>query len=578
MKVLANDLMHLLAGINFELTDTINITVTPYKVMFVWAEEEINLVYSLSKKSGIAPASLAAKTYELDTYLLHGLADIIKNNSIQFNKESDFLVEFDFVAGRKNSVSLSVVDSENMGVKNLPLKEVFDTFKLPRSVVDAEFYSATWQTRSHLRLAKYIAENSINPVFLEFVDGNDCDRLKISSFSDEIFLGSVCTDCANGSKFPLIRSAISVDTSTVGKMLGFKDFSYPKWAEYIGGNISLILGDWGDSITTPYEFSNIDNPQKYSQHLFDYKADGWVKLDKNALVKQLDLLQKKSMSQLDDEIIIETNDHNKIESSASAIEQTMKQVALFESWNIPKKDSFYSNIVQLELDNGCLVITGNDGRKQKISTTLKNPTNAFGNWQGDGKKLIEILSLIEEYDDRLEIIMEHPKLQIQTTSGASILILGCDLVDINDACENETNFDWREKQIQILPEIEEIGLELDDIFLHKILQIQKLKEITKKMNDWVEALNLDYNNIEEAYDLLKRVEAFIGFIPEDNYIPVLDECFQGDEEIYRYGSIEGFGPYEFIEEIELLRDQLAMGLGFVLQYCYELPSLMQYLF
>jgi hypothetical protein len=533
------------------------------------------MAYSLRKKSGIIPTTSTYKVYELETRGLYGLEEIIKSQSIQFNEESDFLIEFDFKTGRKNSVALSVVDSENNGVKDIPLKEVFDSFKLPRSIVDAEFYSASWQTRSHLRLAKYIAENSINPVFLEFVD--DCDRLKISSFSDEMFLGSVCADCANGSKFPLIRSVISVDTSTVGKMLSFKDFSYPKWAEYVEGNLSLLLGDWGDSITAPYEFSDIDF-KKYSQHLFGNKADGWVKLDKNALVKQLDLLQKKSMSQLDDEIIIETNDHNKIESSASAIEQTMKQVALFESWNIPKKDSFYSNIVQLELDNGCLVITGNDGRKQKISTTLKNPTNAFGNWQGDGKKLIEILSLIEEYDDRLEIIMEHPKLQIQTTSGASILILGCDLVDINDACENETNFDWREKQIQILPEIEEIGLELDDIFLHKILQIQKLKEITKKMNDWVEALNLDYNNIEEAYDLLKRVEAFIGFIPEDNYIPVLDECFQGDEEIYRYGSIEGFGPYEFIEEIELLRDQLAMGLGFVLQYCYELPSLMQYLF
>jgi hypothetical protein len=577
MKVLANELRYLMDAINFELTDTVNLMATPYAIKFTWQEDETQMAYSLRKKSGIIPTTSTHKVYELETHRLYGLEEIIKSQSIQFNEESDFLIEFDFKLGRKNSVSLSVVDSENNGVKDIPLKEVFDSFKLPRSIVDAEFYSATWQTRSHLRLAKYIAENSINPVFLEFVDGNDCDRLKISSFSDEIFLGSVCADCANGSKFPLIRSAISVDTSTVGKMLSFKDFSYPKWAEYVEGNLSLLLGDWGDSITAPYEFSDIDF-KKYSQHLFGNKADGWVKLDKNALVKQLDLLQKKSMSQLDDEIIIETNDHNKIESSASAIEQTMKQVALFESWNIPKKDSFYSNIVQLELDNGCLVITGNDGRKQKISTTLKNPTNAFGNWQGDGKKLIEILSLIEEYDDRLEIIMEHPKLQIQTTSGASILILGCDLVDINDACENETNFDWREKQIQILPEIEEIGLELDDIFLHKILQIQKLKEITKKMNDWVEALNLDYNNIEEAYDLLKRVEAFIGFIPEDNYIPVLDECFQGDEEIYRYGSIEGFGPYEFIEEIELLRDQLAMGLGFVLQYCYELPSLMQYLF
>ena len=441
MKVLANDLMHLLAGINFELTDTINITVTPYKVMFVWAEEEINLVYSLSKKSGIAPASLTAKTYELDTYLLHGLADIIKNNSIQFNKESDFLVEFDFVAGRKNSVSLSVVDSENMGVKNLPLKEVFDTFKLPRSVVDAEFYSASWQTRSHLRLAKYIAENSINPVFLEFVDGNDCDRLKISSFSDEIFLGSVCADCANGSKFPLIRSAISVDTSTVGKMLSFKDFSYPKWAEYIGGNLTLLLGDWGDSITAPYELSDI-KLEKYSQHLFGNKADGWVKVDKNTLVKQLEAICSpvtftetsvavpiKSISQSDNGIMIEAIDQINQITNMGLLE--LQATALLDSWEIPDPKTVYSNIIQLELENGYLTIIGNDDRKRKIKLKSSNP-DAFGNWQGDGKKLIKILNLIKEFDDRLEIVMEHPKLQIQTTSGASILLLGCDLVGIND--------------------------------------------------------------------------------------------------------------------------------------------------
>jgi hypothetical protein len=587
MKVLANDLMHLLAGINFELTDTINITVTPYKVMFVWAEEEINLVYSLSKKSGIAPASLTAKTYELDTYLLHGLADIIKNNSIQFNKESDFLVEFDFVAGRKNSVSLSVVDSENMGVKNLPLKEVFDTFKLPRSVVDAEFYSASWQTRSHLRLAKYIAENSINPVFLEFVDGNDCDRLKISSFSDEIFLGSVCADCANGSKFPLIRSAISVDTSTVGKMLSFKDFSYPKWAEYIGGNLTLLLGDWGDSITAPYELSDI-KLEKYSQHLFGNKADGWVKVDKNTLVKQLEAICSpvtftetsvavpiKSISQSDNEIMIEAIDQINQITNMGLLE--LQATALLDSWEIPDPKTIYSNIVQLELENGYLTIIGNDDRKRKIKLKSSNP-DAFGNWQGDGKKLIKILNLIKEFDDRLEIVMEHPKLQIQTTSGASILLLGCDLVGINDIIYNdETTLDWWHKPIQLLPEVKGSELELDNIFFHQVSQIKQFKKIAQKMSDWV--TDIEYNDhTEDIASLLERMNTLAAFIPEESYIPKYDECFQEDEELYWYGSAVAGNLSDFLEEIESLKNELSMGLGKVYQYCCKLPSLMQYLF
>jgi len=587
MKVLANDLMHLLAGINFELADTVNITVTPYKVMFVWAEEEINLVYSLSKKSGIAPASLTAKTYELDTYLLHGLADIIKNNSIQFNKESDFLVEFDFVAGRKNSVSLSVVDSENMGVKNLPLKEVFDTFKLPRSVVDAEFYSASWQTRSHLRLAKYIAENSINPVFLEFVDGNDCDRLKISSFSDEIFLGSVCADCANGSKFPLIRSAISVDTSTVGKMLSFKDFSYPKWAEYIGGNLTLLLGDWGDSITAPYELSDI-KLEKYSQHLFGNKADGWVKVDKNTLVKQLEAICSpvtftetsvavpiKSISQSDNGIMIEAIDQINQITNMGLLE--LQATALLDSWEIPDPKTVYSNIIQLELENGYLTIIGNDDRKRKIKLKSSNP-DAFGNWQGDGKKLIKILNLIKEFDDRLEIVMEHPKLQIQTTSGASILLLGCDLVGINDIIYNdETTLDWWHKPIQLLPEVKGSELELDNIFFHQVSQIKQFKKIAQKMSDWV--TDIEYNDhTEDIASLLERMNTLAAFIPEESYIPKYDECFQEDEELYWYGSAVAGNLSDFLEEMESLKDELSMGLGKVYQYCCKLPSLMQYLF
>jgi len=587
MKVLANDLMHLLAGINFELADTVNITVTPYKVMFTWTEEDTSLVYSLSKKSGIAPASLAAKTYELDTYLLHGLADIIKSQSIQFNKESDFLVEFDFVAGRRNSVSLSVVDSENMGVKNLPLKEVFDSFKLPRSVVDAEFYSASWQTRSHLRLAKYIAENSINPVFLEFVDGNDCDRLKISSFSDEIFLGSVCADCANGSKFPLIRSAISVDTSTVGKMLSFKDFSYPKWAEYIGGNLTLLLGDWGDSITAPYELSDI-KLEKYSQHLFGNKADGWVKVDKNTLVKQLEAICSpvtftetsvavpiKSISQSDNEIMIEAIDQINQITNMGLLE--LQATALLDSWEIPDPKTIYSNIVQLELENGYLTIIGNDDRKRKIKLKSSNP-DAFGNWQGDGKKLIKILNLIKEFDDRLEIVMEHPKLQIQTTSGASILLLGCDLVGINDIIYNdETTLDWWHKPIQLLPEVKGSELELDNIFFHQVSQIKQFKKIAQKMSDWV--TDIEYNDhTEDIASLLERMNTLAAFIPEESYIPKYDECFQEDEELYWYGSAVAGNLSDFLEEIESLKNELSMGLGKVYQYCCKLPSLMQYLF
>lgn len=587
MKVLANDLMHLLAGINFELTDVVNITVAPHKVMFMWQEEDTQIAYSLSKKSGIAPVSLAAKTYELDTYYLHNLEDIIKNNSIQFNKESDFLIEFDFVVGKKNNVSLSVVDSENNGVKNLPLKEVFDTFKLPRSIVDAEFYSGKWETRSHLRLAKYIAENSINPIFLEFIDGDYCDRLKISTFSDEIFLGSVCADCSNGSKFPLIRSPISLSAEAVGKMLSFKDFSRPKWAEYIGGNISLILGDWGDSITTPYEFSNIDNPQRYSQHLFSNKADGWVKVDKNTLQKQLEAICSpvtfkessvavpiKSISQSDNEIMVEAIDQLNQLTKIGLLE--LQATALLDSWEIPDPKMIYNNIIQLELGDGYLTITGNDDRKQKIKLKGSNP-KAFGNWQGDGKKLIKILSLIEEYDDRLEIIMEHPKLQIQTTSGASILLLGCDLVGIHDIYENETSLDWWEKPIQFISEIEESGLEIDDIFRKKIYQIKRITQKIQKINDWVESLDIDHNNLEEITDLLKGVNTLVAFIPEEEYIPMLDECFLLEEELYRYGGVVGI-DLDFLEEIESLREGLSIGLGKVYQYCCELPSLMQYLF
>jgi hypothetical protein len=590
MKVLANDLMHLLAGINFELADTVNITVTPYKVMFTWTEEDTSLVYSLSKKSGIAPASLAAKTYELDTYLLHGLADIIKSQSIQFNKESDFLVEFDFVVGKKNNVSLSVVDSENNGVKNLPLKEVFDTFKLPRSIVDAEFYSGKWETRSHLRLAKYIAENSINPIFLEFIDGDYCDRLKISTFSDEIFLGSVCADCSNGSKFPLIRSPISLSAEAVGKMLSFKDFSRPKWAEYIGGNISLILGDWGDSITTPYEFSNIDNPQRYSQHLFSNKADGWVKVDKNTLQKQLEAicspvtftetsvqLPIKSISQSGGEIEIMTEALDQLNQLTKIGLLELQATALLDSWEIPDPKMIYNNIIQLELGDGYLTITGNDDRKQKIKLKGSNP-NAFGNWQGDGKKLIKILSLIEEYDGRLEIIMEHPRLQIQTTSGASILLLGCDLVGINDIIDNdETTLDWWHKPIQLLPEVKGSELELDDIFFHQVSQIKQFKKIAQKMSDWV--TDIEYNDhTEDIASLLERMNTLAAFIPEESYIPKYDECFQEDEELYWYGSAVAGNLSDFLEEMESLKDELSMGLGKVYQYCCKLPSLMQYLF
>ena len=589
MKVLANDLLHLLNGINFDSTDTINITVTPYKVMFTWTEEDTNLVYSLPIKSGIAPASLAVKTYELQSHLLYGLEDIIKSQSIQFNKESDFLVEFDFVAGRRNSVSLSVVDSENMGVKNLPLKEVFDSFKLPRYVLDAEFSSATWETRSHLRLAKYIAENNSKetPVSLEFVNGDDCDRMKIFSGSTDIFLGSVCADCGNGSQFSLLRSPITIDTSAVGKMLAFK-LSYLKWAEYIEGSITLRSGDWGDSITTPYKKSGVVDTSRYSPHLFSNKDDGWVKIDTNHLQKQLEAaicspvtfkessvaVPIKSISQSDNEIMVEAIDQLNQLTKIGLLE--LQATALLDSWEIPDPKMIYNNIIQLELGDGYLTITGNDDRKQKIKLKGSNP-NAFGNWQGDGKKLIKILSLIEEYDGRLEIIMEHPRLQIQTTSGASILLLGCDLVGIHDIYENETSLDWWEKPIQFISEIEESGLEIDDIFRKKIYQIKQLKRITQKINDWVESLDIDHNNLEEITDLLKGVNTLVAFIPEEEYIPMLDECFLLEEELYRYGGVVGI-DLDFLEEIESLREGLSIGLGKVYQYCCELPSLMQYLF
>jgi hypothetical protein len=587
MKILANEVRYLIDAINFELTDTVNLMATPYAIKFTWQEDETQMAYSLRKKSGIVPTTSTHKVYELETYRLYGLEEIIKSQSIQFNEESDFLIEFDFKTGRKNSVALSVVDSENMGVKNLPLKEVFDTFKLPRSVVDAEFYSASWQTRSHLRLAKYIAENSINPVFLEFVDGNDCDRLKISSFSDEIFLGSVCADCANGSKFPLIRSAISVDTSTVGKMLSFKDFSYPKWAEYIGGNLTLLLGDWGDSITAPYELSDI-KLEKYSQHLFGNKADGWVKVDKNTLVKQLEAICSpvtftetsvavpiKSISQSDNGIMIEAIDQINQITNMGLLE--LQATALLDSWEIPDPKTIYSNIVQLELENGYLTIIGNDDRKRKIKLKSSNP-DAFGNWQGDGKKLIKILNLIKEFDDRLEIVMEHPKLQIQTTSGASILLLGCDLVGINDIIYNdETTLDWWHKPIQLLPEVKGSELELDNIFFHQVSQIKQFKKIAQKMSDWV--TDIEYNDhTEDIASLLERMNTLAAFIPEESYIPKYDECFQEDEELYWYGSAVAGNLSDFLEEIESLKNELSMGLGKVYQYCCKLPSLMQYLF
>jgi hypothetical protein len=371
-------------------------------------------------------------------------------------------------------------------------------------------------------------------------------------------------------------------------MLSFKDFSYPKWAEYVEGNLSLLLGDWGDSITAPYEFSDIDF-KKYSQHLFGNKADGWVKVDKNTLQKQLEAicspvtfteksvqLPIKSISQSEGEITVEALDHNHLTKIGLS---EFQATVWLDSWEIPDKKTIYSNIIQLELDDGYLTIIGNDDQKRKIKLKGSNP-DAFGNWQGDGKKLIKILSLIKEFDDRLEIVMEHPKLQIQTTSGASILLLGCDLVGINDIYEigNETSLNRQEKLIQILPEIEETGLELDDVFLHKMLQIRKLQEITQKITVWVEALEIDHENLEEICDTIRALQALFYLLPEDDCIPVLDECFQDEYGSYRYGFIEEESLEEFIDRIEVIKRNASHGLGCVIQYCCELPSLMQYLF
>jgi hypothetical protein len=370
-------------------------------------------------------------------------------------------------------------------------------------------------------------------------------------------------------------------------MLSFKDFSYPKWAEYIGGNLTLLLGDWGDSITTPYEFSDIDF-KKYSQHLFGNKADGWVKVDKNTLVKQLEAICSpvtftetsvavpiKSISQSDNGIMIEAIDQINQITNMGLLE--LQATALLDSWEIPDPKTVYSNIIQLELENGYLTIIGNDDRKRKIKLKSSNP-DAFGNWQGDGKKLIKILNLIKEFDDRLEIVMEHPKLQIQTTSGASILLLGCDLVGINDIIYNdETTLDWWHKPIQLLPEVKGSELELDNIFFHQVSQIKQFKKIAQKMSDWV--TDIEYNDhTEDIASLLERMNTLAAFIPEESYIPKYDECFQEDEELYWYGSAVAGNLSDFLEEIESLKNELSMGLGKVYQYCCKLPSLMQYLF
>lgn len=576
MKFLANDILYLLNGINAEKTDLVYLSIFSVGLQFYWQEDEQTIYHIIRKKSGIIPSSLNGKIYRIDLYPLMGIEKLISNRTIEFNSDDNFLVDIDFESQKKNQVVLCVTDTEIGSRRTINVKEVFNIPGLPDPRVKA--YANNHDCKTHLRLAKYVAETGCGEVFMEF--GN---RMKISAASKEIFMGGVIMDYAYHDDFWM--PDLKIGASAVSHILSFKDSSVC-WAETEPG-ILMFIGDDG-AVSTPYRESSEGTER---QHLISNDdRDGWVNVDRNLLIKQLEgvcsptvltessaIMPIKSISQLEDGDILVETDNYKVKATASVANQIIQGIALLEFWGFPQKDSFYNNIIELVLKEGNLHIVGYDGRKKKIN--LRSNPSATGYWRGDGKKLIKILALLSEYDNKIQVFLDHPRLQITTASGASILMLGCDLVDPDEVGENQTKLNYSEKPILVFPDIEdEHSLDINELFTQKVLQLYQLREIVQRVDAWVDNIDADPEQMEKICSLIDKVNVLIDFIPEGFDIPSLDECFDGDYYSYGHIKIQSNDPEEFLRQIDSLFCGLSEGVGKVMQCYCELPILMQYTF
>jgi len=573
MKFLANDFLHLLNGINAEKTDLVYLNIFYAGIIFSWEEEDLKICKIIRKKSGILPTSMSGKFFSVDAYPLMKVKKIVDKLAIEFNGDRQFLVDIDFETQRRNQVVLCIADAE-LGSQKINIKEVFSVPGMPDPMVKA--YSNNHDTKTHLRLAKYVAETGSGEVFMEF--GN---RMKISSASKEVFVGGVVMDYATHDDFWM--PDLKISASAVSHILQFKDSSVC-WAETEPG-ILTFLGDDG-AVSTPYRESSEGTER---QHLISNDRDGWVNVDRNLLIKQIEgvcsptvltetsaIMPIKSISQLDGDILVETDSY-KVKATATVADQIIQGIALLEFWGFPQKDSFYNNIIELVLKEGNLNIVGYDGRKKKIN--LRSNPSATGYWRGDGKKILKILSLLSEYDNKIQIFLDHPRLQITTASGASILMLGCDLVKPENVGENKTKFNYSEKPIVVFPEIEdEHSLDINELFAQKVLQLHELKCVIQRVDAWVDNIDADPEQMEKICSLIDKVNVLIDFIPEGFDIPSLDEIFDGDYYSYGHIKIQSNDPEEFLRQIDLLFCGLSEGVGKVMQCYCELPVLMQYTF
>ena len=573
MKFLANDIQNLLNNINLEKTDLIYLSPFSTGIIFSW-EEDLKIFKVIRKKSGILPTSMSGMFFSMDSYPLMKVKKIIDKLAIEFNSDRQFLIDIDFETQKRNQVVLCITDTE-FGSQKINIKEVFNVPGMPDPMVKA--YANNHDSKSHLRLAKCVAENG--EVGIEF-GGN---RMKISGLSKEIFFGGVVMDYATHDDFWM--PDLKISASAVSHILQFKDSSVC-WAETEPG-ILTFLGDDG-AVSTPYRESSEGTER---QHLISNDRDGWVNVDRNLLIKQLEgvcsptvltessaIMPIKSISQLEDgDILVETDEYT-VKATATVADQIIQGIALLEFWGFPQKDSFYNNIIEMEIKGGNLYITGYDGRKKKIN--LRSNPNITGYWRGDGKKLLKILALLSEYDNKIQVVLDHPRLQVTTASGASILMLGCDLVDHpENVGENKTKFNYSEKPIVVFPDIEdEHSLDINELFTQKVLQLHELRYVIQRVDAWVDDIAVDNEQMEEICLLIDKVKILADFIPEGFDIPSLDECFDGDYYSYGHIKIQSNDPEEFLRQIDSLFCGLSEGVGKVMQCYCELPILMQYTF
>ncbi len=572
MKFLANDFLHLLNSIETEKVDSIYLSLFYAGIKLYWENEDNKIHYLIRKKSGILPTSINGKTYSIDIFPFMGVKRIISQHTVEFNGDKSFLIDVDFESQKKNQLFLYITDTERGSGKTIKLTEVFNIPCMPDPIVKA--YANSHDSKSHLRLAKCVAENG--EVGIEF-GGN---RMKISGLSKEIFFGGVITDYAAHDDFWMPH--LKVPVSSISHVLGFKDSSVC-WAETEPGELTFI-GDDG-TVSMPYRESSTE-----CQHLIDNKQEGWFGIDRNALIKQIEgvthpivnsqssvQIPIKSITTNADGFVIETDDYQ-VNASTTAINAAIKGVALLESFQLPQKDSVYADIVELEAKGGTLTVTGFDGRKRK--TILKNSGNVTGYWRGSVKKLVKLLTLLSEYDNKIQVILDHPRLQVQTNSGASILILGCELVEDDFQFENRTQLNCSEKPIILFPEkSNELGASTDEEFLSKIFRLHQLKRLASELDNWVNDLPFDFNQMEEISHHMNEANILIDFLPDGNIVPSFEGCLQ-EEGYYRYGMImtEDNDMDKFMEEIDCLLHGLSLTLGRVIRYCLELPVLMQYTF